>query len=242
CRPGRTRAHCARAYRRARYGPADAANGIGDFLRRRHAGRACRLRRADHRRGGRREPRQRRAPRRRARLVPRHRRTERRARGRNRCGRGRTLGRSGRARGDAASCPGDGRRAGRVASLPGAPRARRKRRLTKTDLKSAAMPMPSRGITIKGRRISSEDPPYVIAEMSGNHNGDIGRALRLIDAAAAAGADAVKLQTYTADTITLDHDGPGFRLEGGLWAGRRLYDLYREAHTPWEWHPALFRH
>jgi pseudaminic acid synthase len=104
------------------------------------------------------------------------------------------------------------------------------------------MPMPSRGITIKGRRISSEDPPYVIAEMSGNHNGDIGRALRLIDAAAAAGADAVKLQTYTADTITLDHDGPGFRLEGGLWAGRRLYDLYREAHTPWEWHPALFRH
>jgi N-acetylneuraminate synthase len=104
------------------------------------------------------------------------------------------------------------------------------------------MPMSSRAITIKGRRISPESPPYVIAEMSGNHNGDIGRALRLIDAAAAAGADAVKLQTYTADTITLDHDGPGFRLEGGLWAGRRLYDLYREAHTPWDWHPALFRH
>ncbi|WP_414637899.1 pseudaminic acid synthase [Aliidongia sp.] len=78
--------------------------------------------------------------------------------------------------------------------------------------------------------------------MSGNHNGEIGRALRLIDAAAEAGADAVKLQTYTADTITIDHDGPGFRLEGGLWDGRTLHDLYREAHTPWDWHARLFEH
>src|SRR5579863_9929090 len=100
---------------------------------------------------------------------------------------------------------------------------------------------PSAEITIAGRAISAQHPPYVIAEMSGNHNGDIDRALRLIDAAAAAGADAVKLQTYTADTITLDHDGPGFRLESGLWSGKRLYDLYQEAHTPWEWHPALFK-
>jgi pseudaminic acid synthase len=101
--------------------------------------------------------------------------------------------------------------------------------------------MSSAEITINGRTISAQTPPYIIAEMSGNHNRDIERALRLIDAAAEAGADAVKLQTYTADTITLDHDGPGFRLESGLWAGRSLYQLYQEAHTPWEWHVALFR-
>jgi N-acetylneuraminate synthase len=93
---------------------------------------------------------------------------------------------------------------------------------------------------IAGRPIGPGHPPYVIAEMSGNHNGDIARAYALLDAAKGAGADAVKLQTYTADTITIDHDGPGFRLEGGLWHGRTLYDLYKEAHTPWDWHQPLF--
>ena len=96
--------------------------------------------------------------------------------------------------------------------------------------------------SIDGRPIGPEHPPYIVAEMSGNHNGEIDRAIRLIDAAKRAGADAVKLQTYTADTITIDHEGPGFVLEGGLWDGRRLYELYQEAHTPWEWHEQLFAH
>jgi pseudaminic acid synthase len=95
---------------------------------------------------------------------------------------------------------------------------------------------------IAGRVIGRGQTPYVVAEISGNHNGDMARALRLIEVAKETGADAVKLQTYTADTITIDHGGPGFVIAGGLWHGRKLYDLYREAHTPWEWHPALFEH
>lgn len=95
-------------------------------------------------------------------------------------------------------------------------------------------------ISIAGRRIGPDHPPYVICELSGNHNGELARALKMLEAAKATGADAVKLQTYTADTITLDHDSDQFRIKGGLWDGRRLYELYQEASTPWEWHEALF--
>ena len=99
----------------------------------------------------------------------------------------------------------------------------------------------AKSIEIDGRRIGPDLEPYVICEVSANHNGSLDRALDLLEAAAATGADAIKIQTYTPDTMTIDHDGPGFRIEGGLWDGRNLYDLYGEAQTPFEWHEPLFR-
>lgn len=95
---------------------------------------------------------------------------------------------------------------------------------------------------INNRAIGVEFLPYIIAELSANHNGNIETAFRIIEEAKKAGADAVKLQTYTADTITLNCDTEDFKIRGGLWDGRTLYDLYQEAHTPWAWHAPLFEH
>jgi len=92
--------------------------------------------------------------------------------------------------------------------------------------------------------IGPNSVPFVIAEMSGNHNQSLDRALAIVDAAADAGAHAIKLQTYTSDTMTLDLDGPGFRIDDptSLWDGETLYQLYSKAHTPWGWHGPLFEH
>lgn len=92
---------------------------------------------------------------------------------------------------------------------------------------------------INQSKITHDQPTYIIAEMSANHNHDFERAVRLIHAAKDAGADAIKLQTYTPDTITVNSDKPDFKIEGTIWDGRNLYDLYGEAHTPWEWQPKL---
>lgn len=97
-------------------------------------------------------------------------------------------------------------------------------------------------ISIANREIGQSASPFVIAEMSANHNGHIETAFKLIDVAAESGADAVKMQTYRPDTITIDSNFPDFQIEEGLWKGSRLYDLYEQAHTPWEWHAPLFEH
>jgi len=95
---------------------------------------------------------------------------------------------------------------------------------------------------IAGRRIGPGEAPFVIAEMSGNHNQSLDRALAIVEAAARAGAHALKIQTYTADTMTIDVDDPAFRIAdpGSLWQGRSLHRLYQEAHTPWAWHAPIF--
>ena len=99
-----------------------------------------------------------------------------------------------------------------------------------------------KSISIDGRKIGLDHSPYVIAEMSANHNGDINNAYKIIDMAKASGADAVKLQTYHPDTITMDMDAPEFMIKGGLWDGQSLYELYQSAFMPWEWHQPLFNY
>lgn len=97
--------------------------------------------------------------------------------------------------------------------------------------------------TLAQKTIGPGQPPFLIAEMSGNHNQSLDKALAIVDRAADAGADAIKLQTYTADTLTIDVKDGDFYIEDpkSLWSGRSLYELYQEAYTPWEWHAALFQ-
>jgi len=99
-----------------------------------------------------------------------------------------------------------------------------------------------KSITIGNRQIGENYPPYIIAELSANHNGVLQKALDTISEAKQCGADAIKLQTYSADTMTIDIDTDEFRIQGGLWDGYKLYDLYQEAQTPFSWHKAMFDH
>ena len=99
-----------------------------------------------------------------------------------------------------------------------------------------------KNVTIDGVQIGPEHPPYIIAELSANHNGSMDRALETMNEAKRRGASAVKLQTYTADTMTIDSDRPEFLIKGGPWDGYKLYDLYKWAETPFEWHKAMFEH
>ena len=92
---------------------------------------------------------------------------------------------------------------------------------------------------INKKYINEESSPYIIAELSANHGGDLDRAKKSIETAAEAGASAIKIQSYTPDTMTIDSIAPDFVVQDGIWAGRTLYDLYREAHTPFEWHKDL---
>lgn len=100
--------------------------------------------------------------------------------------------------------------------------------------------MTNKYIEIESRKIGPDYEPYIIAELSANHNGDINNAFKIIEEAKKAGADAIKLQTYRPDTITIDCDKDDFQIHGGLWDGNSLYQLYEWAHTPWEWHKPLF--
>ncbi|WP_456277656.1 pseudaminic acid synthase [Bacillus sp. AK128] len=97
--------------------------------------------------------------------------------------------------------------------------------------------------SIAGRKIGKNHKPFIIAEMSGNHSHSLEKALRIVEEAAKAGADALKLQTYTADTMTLDIDSGEFFIDdpNNLWKGNSLYKLYQEAYTPWEWHEPIFK-
>ena len=97
-------------------------------------------------------------------------------------------------------------------------------------------------VTLDGVKVGPEYPPYIIAELSANHNGSLEKALATIDEAKRCGASAIKLQSYTADTMTIDSDRPEFIIKGGPWDGYKLYDLYKWAETPFEWHKAMFEH